>query len=270
MTKMDLKQEIDYELSGMKVSDALKSKIYTGSYDNAKSYGFYRISRTAAALLVIFCLTATTAFAGYNIYNRLSVNHEVLPELDAMKVVNMTPLNVEADNDGWIEKDYGSYKELKDKLGIPLLDSTEAVDNPYMQCHISTDNKDDAVITVDNYILGDTSNYEYSTEDKCYFYEKGSEYFTPVSLTVSMILSQEQLEHGWDVEYLGYYEFAENYVSANGYKVNILEDTVEEPSGDYVSEKLAVFVADGVQYTVKGRTSLENIKRIVDSMKFYI
>lgn len=265
--RMDLKREIDNELSEMTVSNELKNKIYTGSYDNSKNHVFYGITRTAAALLVLICLTATTAFAGYNIYNRLLVNQEVLPELDAMKVVNMTPLNVTADNDGWIEKDYDSYKELKNKLGIHLLDSTEAVDNPYMQCHISTDNKDDAVITVDNYILGDTSNYEYSTEDNCYFYEKGSEYFTPVSLTVSMILSQEQLEHGWDVEYLGYYEFAESYVSAKGYKVNVLEDTAEEPSKDYVSEKSAVFVADGVQYTIKGRTSMENIKRIVDSLE---
>ena len=80
-------------------------------------------------------------------------------------------------------------------------------------------------------------------------------------------ISQEQLEHGWDVEYLGYYEFAESYVSAKGYKVNVLEDTAEEPSEDYVSEKSAVFVADGVQYTIKGRTSMENIKRIVDSLE---
>ena len=45
------------------------------------------------------------------------------------------------------------------------------------------------------------------------------------------------------------------------------QDTAEEPSEDYVSEKSAVFVADGVQYTIKGRTSMENIKRIVDSLE---
>lgn len=265
--RMDLKLKIDNELSGMTVSNELKNKIYTGSYSNPRNHNLYRIMRTAAALLVIGCLTTATAFAGYRIYNKLSVNHEILPELDAMKVVNMTPLNVAADNDGWIESDYDSYKELKNKLGVHLLDSTEAVDNPYMQCHISTDNEDSADITVDNYILGDTSNYEYSAEDSCYFYEKGSEYFTPISLTVSMILSQEQLEYGWDMEYLGYYEFAESYVSSKGYKVNVLEDTIENPTEDYVSEKSAIFVADGVQYTIKGRTSLENIKRIVDSME---
>lgn len=84
---------------------------------------------------------------------------------------------------------------------------------------------------------------------------------------MGMALSQEQLEHGWDTEYLGYYQFAESYTSAQGFKVNILKDTVEEPPEDYVSEKSAVFVADGIEYIVKGRTSLENIKGIVDSME---
>ena len=69
--RMDLKREIDNELSEMTVSNELKNKIYTASYDNSKNHVFYGITRTAAALLVLICLTATTAFAGYNIYNRL-------------------------------------------------------------------------------------------------------------------------------------------------------------------------------------------------------
>ena len=37
-----------------------------------------------------------------------------------------------------------------------------------------------------------------------------------------------------------------------------------------VSEKIAVFVSDGVRYTLKGRVSVETMKAIVDSMKkFY-
>lgn len=266
MTKMDLKREIDDELSGMKLSQELKNKIYAGESVSSKNHGVYKALRIASALLVIVCLTTTTALAGYHIYNRLSVNQEVLPELDAMEVVDMFPLEETPDEDGWIEKDYGSYKELCGRLGIHLLDSEEAPDNPYMRCHISTDNTDNAMITVQNYILGDTDNYRYDEEVDWYFYDKGSEYLSPVSLSVSMILSQEQLEYGWDEEYLGYYRFAESYVSARGYKVNILEDTTDEPEEDFVSEKTAVFVADGIQYKVKGRTSLENIKRIVDSM----
>lgn len=250
MMKMDLKREIDNELSEMTLNNELKNKIYRSSCESRKRSKCYSTVKTAAAVMAVICLTTTTAFAGYNLYNRLLVNQEVLPELDAMKVINMTPLDAESGNDGWIEKDYDNYKEVKNELGISLLDTNLAVDNPYMQSHITTDNKDDATVTVENYILGDTS-----------------EYLSPISLTVSIVLSQKQLEHGWDMEYLGYYQFVESYTSAQGYRVNILEDTVEEPSENYVSEKSAVFVADGIEYTLKGRTSLKNIKEIVDSME---
>lgn len=267
MMKMDLKREIDNELSGMAVSSELKNKIYQSSYESKKRNKTYSTVKAAVAAIVVICLTTTTAFAGYKLYNRLLVNQETLPELDAMKVIDMPPLDAKPEDDGWIEKDYNNYKEVKNELGVPLLDTKLAVDNPYMYSHITTDNKDDAVIMVENYILGDTSNYKYDEEEKCYFYDQGSEYLSPVSLTVSMFLSQEQLEHGWDAEYLGYYQFLENYISAQGFKVNILEDTVEEPSESYVSEKTAVFVADGIEYIIKGRTSLKNIRDIVDSME---
>ncbi len=265
--KMDLKQEIDNELSEMTVSDELKNKIYKDSCESQERRKIYSTWKTAAAVMAVICLTTTTAFAGYNLYNRLLVNQETLPELDAMKVIDMPPLDAEYGSDGWIEKDYNNYKKLKNELGVPLLDTKLAVDNPYMHSHITTDNKDYAGITVENYILGDTGNYRYDEEEKRYIYDQGSEYLSPVSLTVSMALSREQLEHEWDTEYLGYYQFAESYTSSQGFKVNILEDTVEESPEDYVSEKSAVFVADGIEYIVKGRTSLENIKGIVDSME---
>lgn len=265
--KMDLKREIDNELSGITMSNELKSKIYKGLYDGKTGWKAYSAVRTAAAVAAAVCLVATTAFAGYTFYNRILVNQETLPELDAMKAIDMPPLYAESGDDGWIEKEYDSYKEVKSKLRIPLLDTKLAVEHPYMQSHITTDNTDEAVITVENYILGDTSNYKYDEEEKRYIYEQGVEYLSPVSLTVSMILSREQLEQGCDTEYMGYYQFVENYTSAQGYKVNILEDTIEEPVENYVSEKTAVFVADGIEYTIKGRTSLKNIKDIIDSME---
>lgn len=264
--KTDWKQEIDNELSEITISRELRNKICEGIVERQEKGGLKKMIRAAAAWAVI-CVTTTTAFAGYNLYQRLLVNQEALPELDSMRVVDMIPLNAEPDESGWIEKDYTSYKELKNELGVHLLDTKMAGAQPYMQCRIITDNKDNAMITVDNYILGDTKDYEYSEEKKCYFYKSGKEYRSPVSLSVSMILSEEQLERGWDTEYMGYYQFAKEYTSKQGYKVNVLEDTVEDQPEDYVSEKAAVFVADGIEYTVKGRTSLENIKMIVDSME---
>lgn len=267
MMNMDLKREIDKELSGMTVSRELKKRIYEGTEKRPGKYHLQRAVKAAAAALAIISVTATTAYAGYHLCHRLLVNQEALPELDRMEAVKVTPLDAAPDESGWIEKDYASYKELKDRLGVHLLDSRMAAEQPYMQCHITTDHKDDAVITVENYILGDTDGYRYSEEEKRYLYDQGKEYRTPVSLSVSLILSQEQLERGCDTEYMGYYRFVENYTSAQGYKVNVLEDTAEDQPEDFVSEKTAVFVAEGIEYTIKGRTSLENIKMIVDSME---
>ena len=267
--KMDLKQRIDNELSEMVVSDELKKNIEQGSREVYKKTRMQSAIKTVAAAMAIICLATTTAVAGYTVYNRLFVNNEELPELDAMKVVDMKPLDEKPGEDGvWIEKDYITYKEVKEKLEVPLLDSKLAVHNPYMSSHVSTDNKDDTTIDVENYILGDTSNYVYHEEEKRYSYEEGTEYRSPISLTAAMILNEKRLADGWNVDYLGYYEFVESYTSEQGYKVNILEDTVEEAHDDYVSEKIAVFVADGIHYTLKGRTSLESIKTIVDSMEY--
>ena len=44
--------------------------------------------------------------------------------------------------------------------------------------------------------------------------------------------------------------------------------TEENVENNYVSEKCAIFVADGVRYTLCGRTSMETIKEIVDSMEY--
>lgn len=46
-----------------------------------------------------------------------------------------------------------------------------------------------------------------------------------MSLKVAIIINQEQLDIGWNVDYLGYYKYVESYVSSNGYKVNIIEST---------------------------------------------
>lgn len=149
-----------------------------------------------------------------------------------------------------------------------MLNSVLSQNNPYMLGEIETDNKDFAILSFENYILGDTGNYNYLPNEDFYTYDHGKEYYSPVSLTVDIMLSEAQMKNGWDTDYLGFYEFKENYVSAQGYKVNLIEDTTGEDNVEnYVSEKCAVFVADGIRYTLKGRTSYENMKNIVDTMK---
>ena len=76
------------------------------------------------------------------------------------------------------------------------------------------------------------------------------------------------MDHGWDRDYLGLYEFVESYTSDQGYMVNILQGTViEEDLENYVPEKVAVFVADGIRYSLKGRVSLDTLKSIINTMK---
>ena len=79
-----------------------------------------------------------------------------------------------------------------------LLDTDLSQNNPYMLGNVSTDEKDFLIVTIDNYILGDTSNYHFIDEENRYSYDSGEEYSSPVSLSVDIILSENQLNNGWD------------------------------------------------------------------------
>ena len=85
-----------------------------------------------------------------------------------------------------------------------------------------------------------------------------------------MILSENQAETGLDKDFLGMYKFQESYISSKGYKVNIVTSTegesINSESNSIVSEKCAIFVADGVRYTLKGRVSTELLKEILNTM----
>lgn len=133
--------------------------------------------------------------------------------------------------------------------------------------YLETDKESAAVIKVENYITGDTSDYSYNTEEEFYSYTPGIEYKTPITLEAILTLSEEQLEQGLDLEYLGYYEYVESFVLSQGYKGNLIQSTIDPnfDGSDIVSEKRAVFVANGIRYTLSGRVSVEEMKKIVDS-----
>lgn len=56
-------------------------------------------------------------------------------------------------------------------------------------------------------------------------------------------------------------------IPLNKLEVNLIESTTEDDSSAYsaTSEKCAVFVVDGIQYTLKGRVSMDTMKEIIDS-----
>lgn len=122
---------------------------------------------------------------------------------------------------------------------------------------------------MDNYIIGDTSKFHYLKEEKRYEYEEGEKYSSPISLNIDLILSDEQLENGLNTDYLGMYKSIEEYKSEQGYKVNLIEETNGSKASDkgIVTRKIAIFVSNGIRYTLKGQVSTDTMKEIVDTMK---
>ena len=177
-------------------------------------------------------LGGTTVAASYSFTNKISVNDEVLTELDEMHVMVST------------------YWILSWQITTIIFKG------------ISQHDKDYVMITMNNYIIGDTANFRYLEEEDRYEYEHGKTYYSPVSLNIDLILSDEQLKNGWDTDYLGMYESMEEYQSAQGYKVNLIQDNNgdEKLNEGVVSEKIAVFVSDGIRYTLKGRVSVDTMK----------
>lgn len=291
---INMKETIDRELGCIVLSEEMKSRIREKAAPRRRDGGLKWAAVFAAAVI----LGGTGAAAGYRMLITHSVNGEVLPELDPMWVVEIhipegqpaafasaeqpaAPAPAEQpdsagqgeltgvpDEYGMIQKDYKDYRKIQEELGIHLLDTELSANNPYMQGHIMTDGSDFAMITVENYILGDTGRYQFLEEENRYAYESGNVFLSPISLTVRLILSEEQLNRGWDWEYLGMYRFAESYTSGQGYRVNLVERTLENgDTGNAVLEKSAAFVADGVEYTLRGRVSMETMKGIVETMK---
>ena len=291
---INMKDTIDRELECIVLSEEMKSRIRKKAVSRRRD-GVLKWAVVFAAAVI---LGGTGAAAGYRMLITHSVNGEVLPELDPMRVVEIhipegqpaafasaeqpaAPAPAEQpdsagqgeltgvpDEYGMIQKDYKDYRKIQEELGIHLLDTELSANNPYMQGHIMTDGSDFAMITVENYILGDTDRYQFLEEENRYAYESGNVFLSPISLTVRLILSEEQLNRGWDWEYLGMYRFAESYTSGQGYRVNLVERTLENgDTGNAVLEKSAVFVADGVEYTLRGRVSMETMKGIVETMK---
>lgn len=265
MEKTDLKEMLEQELREIKLSEAKKYKIKKQILGFSRKKKAKNLWKNLAAAVAVVLIGGTTVVAGQYALSKTEVNQKKLPELDGLKI---TKIN----RSEYIEEDFLDYKEMKQKLGVPLLDSELSEGNPYMIGHTSVDD-DMAEIIIDNFIIGDTSEYTFLGEENRYSFREGEKYVSPVSLMIEMILSEEQLEIGLNKDYLGAYEYMETYTSAQGYKVNMIQSTIleseKESIGNYMSEKVAIFVADGIQYTLKGRVSVDTMKEIVDTMKYF-
>ena len=188
MERKEMKRIIDTELNEIVFTDIMKKKVF----ENSKRRISHSILRYAAIFALTFMIGGTTVFAGYYFLNKVNVNKMTLPELDAMQIVEITPLKAEKDEYGYIYTEFSDYTALQSNIGIDLLESKYATEQFYLQGSMETDRKNYAIIKMKNYI----------TEEM---------YYSPISLSMDLILSQEQLEQGWDTDYLGFYEYVESY-----------------------------------------------------------
>ncbi|MDU7140126.1 MAG: hypothetical protein E6313_01845 [Finegoldia magna] len=221
---------------------------------------------TIALCMIVFAVVfSSTVYAVKLVNEQSKVNELELPELDSMKITKQIKNIEKSIKPQSISK--MNYKQIQEQLGVSLLNSELSKDDRYMITDVETDSKDYAIIKCDNYILGDTSNYSYN-EEGFYSYDEGNLYKSPISLQADIILSETQLNNVWTTDYLGMYGFVEQFVSEQGYKVNLIEEKNDgnQPQ-NFVSKKIAVFVADGIRYTLTGRTTVDNMKQIVNSMK---
>ena len=216
-------------------------------------------------MMVFAIVFSSTIYAVKLVNEQSKVNELELPELDPMKITKQIKNGERNIKSQSISRE--NYKQIQEHLGVSLLNSELSKDDKYMISDVETDNKDYAIIKCDNYILGDTSNYSYNDEG-FYSYDEGNLYKSPISIQADIILSETQLNNVWTTDYLGMYGFVEQFVSEQGYKVNLIESKNDgnQPQ-DFVSKKIAVFVADGIRYTLTGRTTVDNMKQIVNSMK---
>lgn len=221
---------------------------------------------TIVLCMVVFAIVfSPTVYAVKLVNEQSKVNELELPELDSMKITKQIKNIEKSIKSQSISR--MNYKQIQEQLGVSFLNSELSKDEKYMISDVETDNKDYAIIKCDNYIIGDTSNYSYN-EEGFYSYDEGNLYKSPISLQADIILSQTQLNNVWTTDYLGMYSFVEQFVSEQGYKVNLIEEKNDgnQPQ-NFVSKKIAVFVADGIRYTLTGRTTVDNMKQIVNSMK---
>lgn len=236
---MTVRDQIDYELQNIKLPENFERKILH-NVKPKKTKWKYQI----AVLILCFILGGTTVYAGYVILNKININREMLPDLQPMKKKETKKLIADQDEIGDYRKEYDTYDALCEELGIKLLNSDLSKNNTLMMIQRKTDNENWEEIRISPYILGDISKIEKVEGENFY---------------------------SWEKDYLGTFVFVESYQSKQGYLVNILQDTtIEEKDRNmgYKSKCYAIFVADGIRYTLSGSIELEKMKELVDSMHY--
>lgn len=253
-----MKEQIDHELKHIQFNFNMEKK--------TKPRKTKKIWSNILSVMCCIIIVGTTVHAGYNLYNYwVKLNGENLPELDSMRIVNTNLLSEYDIDDMLYRKQYDSYAILQQEIGVNLLCSDMSNGNASMLITRETDNEHWTQIRIVAYIVGDVTQLKKVSGRQQYTWVEGSVFSSPIDMTIDIISSQEQMEIGWEKEYLGPYEFVESFQTQDGYKVNIL------CSGSNTSARpmyQAVFVVDGIRYTLQGKVDIDILKEIINSFHY--
>ena len=156
---------------------------------------------------------------------------------------------------------------LSRALGVPFLWAEGARENPYTRVSYQNFGGEYQIVKAKAYLVGDLRDLVWQDEYDYYSWTAGTVYQTPVDLTLEWV--SDEAQQPFDTDYLGYYAYADTFTSAGGHTVNLLVDTAPSTAGSGLKpECAAVFVADGVRYTLSGHVTQQTMRAIVDSMSY--
>lgn len=258
---MKLKNQMEKDLSNIILPEDFNQKVW-------KQIQYKRKKTRKIFAAVFFCvLIVGGTVSAHFIYQQVLVNHEELPPVNDMEIRVVNDSDAEPDAYGFYEETYYSYQSLCDDLGITLLNSSLAENNPYMIIKRDTDNDNWNIIKINAYIIGDLPKLTLLPNGKDYTWEQGDIYSSPVDMEIHIISTERQLKNEFNMEFLGYYDYVETYTAKGGFLVNILQDTTIKENESLKIKPIytGIFVYDGIRYVLTGQMNLETFKKVIDS-----
>ncbi|MBS5858369.1 MAG: hypothetical protein KIC60_07815 [Clostridium sp.] len=250
----EIKEKINSELNHLHLSENVINNI-----KNGKRSKKVNISTVAISILVTCIISFSTVYAVTQVFTN-SINGKELPELDEMYIVEVNDIkNGNIYEYGVITKKFDNIEQIENELGIKLLSSEYAENNDYKLINYEKIGEGYNCIDIGAYIVGDLTNLKYQEEYEYYSWLSGEIYQTPIDLKIEIISDSSQ--QYFDSEYLGEYKYVNTITSKDGYKVNLLE------SKSIGKNKVcAIFVANGIRYTLSGHIEIDTMINIINSM----
>lgn len=250
----EIKKEIEKKLANINLSKDVINDI-KNLKTRSKSKMHYA---TVLSILCVCILSVSTVYAVSYLFT-MSVNNKEIPALNDMKIIAVNQVENAKGENGSLTKKYKSMTELESDLGVDLLSSNLA-DEKYHLINYTKIGEGYNCIEVGAYIVGDLRDIKYHDEYSYYSWQSGIVYQTPIDLKIEIISDESQ--QPFDTEYLGEYNYLETINSEDRYIVNIIKGkSLGKPN------LCAIFVANGIRYTLSGYIDEDTMIDIVNTMK---